>query len=573
MKILIVDDDSLDRKLLRRSLGVSEGSFHKITEVSSVTDGLEAINHQRFDVILLDYRMPEIDGIEMVIEMRSKPKLGGTAIVMISSAEDPKLALDCIEAGAQDFISKSDITQSKLDKAILHAKKRFEMEQKMHESYLTVKQMAEKDALTGLSNRYHFEETLKVTIDNGKRLESSVALLALDLDDFKNVNDTLGHEAGDEVLKEVVKRVSKCLRSNEGFARIGGDEFAIILSGIESINVVNVIAKRISDTFEESFVLNGKEVHCGVSIGAALSPLDACGAQELLKCADIAMYRAKQAGKSKVCFYEARYQEEFNRRFSIQNDIANILKHSSFKLFFQPVCSTSNRDIISFEALIRWPNNDNNYPPSEFIPIAEESGVINELGRWIIKTAIEQLREWKRLKPELTISINISPVQLLHADLADYLDKVCELASIPSHDVILEITETALFKDNDKISIMLQQLSLRGFKIALDDFGMGYSSVSHLVNYPINIVKLDKSLQSTEPNDGKRKEIFAALSLMLKRLNFTVIAEGVETEAQLKICEELDVDRVQGYLLGKPSAPEYIDSLLKSDVLDCMDAG
>ena len=202
MEILVVDDDSIDREIIRESLTLSSKGTHNITEAGSVRESLAAIENVRFDVILLDYRMPGADGIELVIEIRSKPNLGETAIVMTSGTDDNHLALDCIEAGAQDFISKEDITKGKLEKAILHARKRFEIEQRMHKSFVQVKKMAEKDPLTGLSNRYHFEETMKMMLANNNRTEHKVALLALDLDDFKNINDTMGHCAGDQLLKD-----------------------------------------------------------------------------------------------------------------------------------------------------------------------------------------------------------------------------------------------------------------------------------------------------------------------------------------------------------------------------------
>ncbi|MFC3121713.1 putative bifunctional diguanylate cyclase/phosphodiesterase [Agaribacter flavus] len=562
MQILVVDDDSIDREMLRISLDEAGKGGYDISEATSVESALALIEQQRFDVIVLDYRMPGADGIELVIEIRSKPRLGGTAIVMTSGEDDDSLALECIEAGAQDFISKEDITRGKLEKALLHAQKRFEIEQRMHQSYLQVKELAEKDPLTGLSNRYHFEESIKVVIANNQRTGASVALLALDLDDFKDINDTLGHSAGDQVLKEAVRRVSMCLRNNEGFARIGGDEFAITLSNISSISVITIVANRIKKAFNAPFMVEGREVRCGISIGAALCPADANESQGLLKCADIAMYRAKQKGKNQVCFYELHYQEEFNRRFDIQNAMRNIMEHASFRLVYQAIFSTETRAIIGFEALIRWPAAHGAYTPDEFIPIAEESRLILDLGRWIIKTAIEQVAHWKREhKKELSISINISPVQLSDPELVSYIVKVADLAKISNRDVILEITETALIKDNEKISQSLKALSDLGFRIALDDFGMGYSSVSHLLHFPIHIVKLDKSLQLADANEGKQYGLLKGLSLMLASMDFTVVAEGVETEAQLQTCAKLNIDRAQGYLLAKPSEPTDIEKL------------
>jgi len=564
MKVLIVDDDVADRRLIQRTLNKSSAFAHDVTEATSVKEGLAALDEQNFDVILLDYSMPQVDGIEMVIEMRAKPGLGETAIVMVSASEDSALALNCIEAGAQDFLPKNEISDGKLSKAILHARKRFDIEQRMHESYLAVKKMAERDALTGLSNRYHFEEILKVMLANNKRAKGSVALLALDLDDFKNVNDTLGHDVGDQVLVQAVERISACLRENEGFARLGGDEFAVILGGVEHIQDVTTIANRICDQFAAPFIMNGNEINCGVSIGAAVCPEDTTEPNELMKCADIAMYRSKQSGKGGISFYQADYQAEFYRRALIKNEIGTLLKNGEFRLFYQPYFYVDSGELAGVEALIRWPNGDPMYLPDEFIPIAEETRMIESLGEWVISEAVTQLAAWRKAHDlPLAMSINVSPVQLQNDELLPVLTDAVNKAGLVAKDIVLEITETALFKDNEKTGEALSALSQAGFKIALDDFGMGFSSISHLMNYPIDIVKLDKSMQAETSNSGKGQEILEGLSLMLRKLGFEIVAEGIETERQRELCTALALDKLQGFLLAKPMSADDFDALLR----------
>ncbi|MDO6557877.1 two-component system response regulator [Paraglaciecola chathamensis] len=565
MKVLIVDDDVVDRKVVKRTLCASSDSHHDVQEATSAAQGMSLLSSSQFDVILLDYRMPEVDGIEMVSDMRAKPDMGNTAIVMISAYDEPSLALDCIEAGAQDFLAKNEITLSKLEKAILYANKRFEIEQRMHKSYLAVKKMAEKDPLTGLSNRYHFEETLKILIASNKRVASKVALLALDLDNFKHINDTMGHAAGDKVLQQSVKRIRKCLRNNEGFARLGGDEFAIILGNITSGDEISRIANRILDSFNVAFNIDDKEVHCGVSIGVALCPDDSVNAQTLLKCADIAMYRAKQNGKNGVSFYESYYQTEFNQRFLIQNELIGVLENTSFRLLYQPLFSAKDKSLLGFEALIRWPEREPHFTPEEFIPVAEQSKLINRIGEWVITTALNQLSQWHRqFNTALTMSVNISAVQLHDSELLPYLSHTLERLSLSASSVILEITETALIKDNKKVTDILRVLSGRGFKIALDDFGMGFSSVSHLMEYPIDIVKLDKSMQTSNESSDKHQRIFKALALMLKTLDFVVVAEGIETKEQLLQCQQFNLERLQGNYLGLPLNKERSELFLAS---------
>jgi diguanylate cyclase (GGDEF)-like protein len=565
MKILIVDDDEIDTALVKNALKSSLQENYQVKVADSVKTGLAYIESETFDVILLDYHMPEVNGIEMIIDIRSRPHLGNTAIVIISSSQGTAIALECIEAGAQDFISKSDITHVKLHQAIIHSKKRFEMEQKMHESYVAVKNMAETDQLTGLYNRYFFEENLKFMTEDCKRSGLSVGMLALDIDNFKYINDSLGHHAGDILLVELVSRVKDCLRKNDGFARLGGDEFAIILANIHSVTEVHLIASRILDSVKEQFLIEGKMLNCTVSMGAAMYPNDAKNREELVKCADIAMYRAKQNGKNTLRFYESHYQKEFNRRFTIQNEISGVLKESNFRLFYQPVFCAHSDKINGVEALIRWPDTQVFYTPDEFIPIAEESRLIHTIGKWVIVKAIEDLAKWQQqFDKTFTMSINISAIQLQNNNLVKILNSEVKKHNVQPQTIILEITETALLNNNEKTLNILNSLSANKFKIALDDFGMGYSSISHLNSFPIDIVKLDKSLQSADGEAEKKKNVLEAVAIMLKLLDFIVVAEGIETKTQLAVCHTLKIDRIQGYLLGKPMPAHDLEDKLKN---------
>ncbi|MGS2721258.1 putative bifunctional diguanylate cyclase/phosphodiesterase [Paraglaciecola aestuariivivens] len=565
MNILIVDDDEIDTALVKNALASALNAEHHIEVADSVKKGIELIDSKAFDVILLDYHLPEVNGIEMIIDIRSRPHLGNTAIIVISAAQNHEIELECIEAGAQDFISKTEVSHLRLHKAIIHSKKRFELEQKMQASYLAIKTMAETDQLTGLYNRYYFNENLRFMTESCKRSGLSVGMLALDIDNFKHINDSLGHQAGDQLLIAFVARIKECLRTNDGFSRLGGDEFAITLPEIHSLDEVNNVASRILNSTHQPFVIEGNRINCSLSIGAALYPNDAKNQVELVKCADIAMYRAKQQGKNTIRFYESHYQREFNRQFVIQNTISDIVKQSNFRLFYQPIFHAHQDNIKGVEALIRWPDTQPFYTPDEFIPIAEESRLINKIGLWVINTSFKQLAYWqKTYDKSLSLSINISAVQLQDADLVDILLSEAKKYGISPKSIILEITETALLNNNEQTLIILNELSAVGFVIALDDFGMGYSSISHLHSYPIDIVKLDKSLQETEGKMEKRKGVLEAVALMLKLLDFIVIAEGIETDTQLSMCHRLKIDRIQGYLLGKPAPANEIENILEN---------
>ncbi|GLR71768.1 putative bifunctional diguanylate cyclase/phosphodiesterase [Agaribacter marinus] len=560
LKVLVVDDDLVDRKIIRRTL--TANSFDvDIIEAVSVNEGLGKLRQESFDVILLDYRMPGSDGIEMVNALRSRADLGSVAIVMMSSAESEELAVECIEAGAQDFILKSDIGKLNLQRAITHAQKRFELEHKLHQNYLNVKHLSEKDPLTGLSNRHHFNQLMSILIDGDGHTRSDVALILMDLDNFKFINDTMGHDAGDRLLIEFSKRIKAQLRRHESFARLGGDEFAIILNGIRSPEQVTMVAERIHKALKQPIFIAESELECNASIGAAMYPMQAKSKEDLVKYADVAMYTAKRAGKGMVKLYDDSMQAKFSRQYDIQVGLKKHLNDNSFNMHFQPVIDIKTGGEIGYEALLRWPDDKEIFVPDEFIPIAEKNNDIHEIGNWVIDRAIEQIADWQHQATNTNfIAINISPVQLQFPKIAQYIIQRAEYHAVKPENIVLEITETALFEQQHVIKESIETLSNYGFVISLDDFGVGYSSISHLINYPIDIVKLDKSLFTIDESEEKRLAVFEALATMLKRLDMTVVAEGIETEEHLKMCQALKIDHGQGFYFARPQSASVIES-------------
>lgn len=564
MNILIVDDDVVDRAIIKRVLKKNK-DVSSLQEACSVDEGLKATEQGGFDVILLDYRMPKVNGIEMVIKLRSRPNLGETAIVMMSSSDDEVLALSCLQAGAQDFITKSEITASKLKRSLIQAKERFELEKKVNESFCQVKKLAEKDSLTGLSNRYHFEEALKVSIANNMRFDSTVALLLLDLDHFKNVNDSYGHDVGDKLLKHVVNSIQQCLRGNELFGRLGGDEFGIIITGVNQKNGASLVAQRIIKSLENSVQIDGHIIRCGVSIGIALHPQNASTAESLTKYADIAMYKAKKQGRSQLCYFEEEMQLQFSRAYQIEIELQKAIKNQDFEMHYQPVIDTKTEKIVGVEALIRWPNHFLNSTPDEFIPIAEQSKSINEIGEWVLETVIKEISYWqKNFNRSLTMAINISAKQLSNAKFIPMIDYMLNKYDVLPESIILEFTETALLLQNEQNNLRINDLDELGCKLALDDFGTGFSSLSHLLNYPINIVKLDKSLLPNSDYEDRHLSIVKGIAAMASTIGLHIIAEGVETPYQRDLCEKLNVDEIQGYFFDKAMpAHELEDKWLK----------
>lgn len=564
LNVLLVDDDLADRKIIRRTLAQNTSDI-KVVEATSVSEGLGLLRQQKFDLVLLDYKLPGTSGIEMVQELRARPDLGSIAIIMMSASENESLAVQCIEAGAQDFIQKSDLERLNLHRAMVHAQKRFELEHKLHQNYLNVKHLAEKDPLTGLSNRHHFNELMDLHIDANAESKVDVALLLMDLDNFKYINDTLGHDAGDRLLIEFATRVKRLLRRHESFARLGGDEFAIILSGIKSTQQVRLVTQRIQQALAIPVKLGNAEAMCRASIGAAIYPVQASDKDTLIKYADIAMYKAKADGKGQMRLYDKSMSAYYSRLYDIQTGLKQHLKEASFDVFFQPVIELASNKNIGFEALIRWPETGQHFVPDEFIPIAEKNADIHAIGEWVIDRAIRQIAVWqKKHAQERFIAINISPVQLQNNAVTEFIIDRAEAYSVNPNNIVLEITETALFEQEKAIKQSIETLSEYGFLISLDDFGVGYSSITHLIEYPINIVKLDKSLFTVEHGEQKRKAVFEALAEMLKSLKMTVVAEGIETQEHLDMCRSLNIDHGQGFFLGRPANAQNIEQGLQS---------
>lgn len=560
LDVLVVDDDVADRKIVRRT--IAENAYDvNVVEATSVAEGLVELKKHSFDVILLDYKMPNCNGIEMVKTLRAKADLGSVAIVMMSASENDELAVACLEAGAQDFILKSDLQKLNLQRAIVHAQKRFELEHKLHQNYLNVKHIAEKDPLTGLSNRHHFNQLMSLIIQEDRAARVDVALILLDLDNFKFVNDSLGHDAGDRLLIEFSTRIKNLLRRHEGFARLGGDEFAIILTGIKTAEQVAQVAQRIHQALQGPIQINDNQLACNASIGAAMFPLHAKNKEQLVKFADVAMYAAKRAGKGQIRVYDQIMHREFSRQYDIQVGLKKHLEEAAFSMHFQPVVDLSSGQHIGYEALIRWPEMADGFLPDEFIPVAEKNNDIHAIGEWVIDRAIYQLALWQQTSAsEKFIAINISPVQLQSNKVTQFIIERAEYYHVKPENIVLEITETALFEQQKAIKRSIETLSSYGFKISLDDFGVGYSSISHLINYPINIVKLDKSLFKMDGSKEKRLAIFEALATMLKRLNMVVVAEGIETEEHYQLCRSLSIDHGQGFYFARPANARDIES-------------
>lgn len=420
--------------------------------------------------------------------------------------------------------------------------------------------MARTDSLSGLANRNYLNEFLEILIPTAKRKNSEFAFLFLDLDNFKTINDSLGHHIGDELLINVSDVLKKVLRPNDFIARVGGDEFVLIIQDFKSNLELTNIIKRVQEQLSKPWLIQTNPISTTCSVGIAIFPKDGQDIISLMKNADIAMYEAKKHGRNTYHFFTEELNDAVLRIINLDKEMRNALKNNNYKLFYQPKVCIETSKIIGAEALIRWIHPEKGFiAPSEFIPLAEENDFILKLGDWIINEALNQHLDWKSKGIDIAISINISAKQFLKKDFAENLIKKIEEKSIIPNKIILEITEYILIDNSNKVYSSLKKLHDFGIKISLDDFGTGYSSLSYLRKYPIDYLKIDKSfVDETYSKNGK---IFIeTIVKMGQMLNMKIVAEGVENSNQVEYLKSISCDLYQGYYFSKPlSAKDFED--------------
>ena len=415
--------------------------------------------------------------------------------------------------------------------------------------------MARHDALTDLPNRTMFRERLEYELRRIKRGDA-LAVLCLDLDHFKSVNDTLGHPVGDELLKVVAERLRRCIREPDTIARLGGDEFAIIMTGMHAPTDPVVLAKRIREAIIKPYILDGHQILADISIGISLAPIDAAEPDLLLKNADMALYGAKADGRGTYRFFEPEMDARMKARRELDMDLRKALANGEFGLHYQPLVNIQNNEITAFEALLRWNHPVRGLvPPAEFIPIAEETGLIIPLGEWVLQGACQETANWPT---NIKVAVNLSPVQLNSRNFTEVVVNALASSGMSANRLQLEITETVLLQNTFNTLATLQKLRALGVQIALDDFGTGYSSLSYLRSFPFDKIKIDRSFIQDLMSGTEPLAIVHAIAGLAKSLNMISTAEGVETKQQLEALQALGCVEMQGYLFSQARPPAEI---------------
>ncbi len=540
--VILADDDPSIRLMVRHVL---ESEEFDIVEASDGLEAIKAVEKYHPALILLDAVMPGIDGFTTCQQIKEK---GHTDIpvMMITGLDDDASVERAYEVGAIDFITKP-IKWAVLKHRVKSVVAKVVAERK-------VELLAYRDSLTDLPNRLLFADRLEQAIIRAVRTRKSMALMLIDIDDFKLVNDTFGHEAGDKLIQAIGKLIYRSLRRADTIARLGGDEFAVIVEGIESADDAVSIADNLTTVLEHNVRLDDQETYTSASIGIAVFPEDGKDGRQLLKNADTAMFRAKESGRHCFQFYKPEMSVTAMERLELENSLRAAFESDEFLIYYQPVIDLAKNEIYCVEALLRWQHPEKGMiKPEDFFSVIEDSGLIVALGEWVIKAVCSQIRAWQDagLENQL-VSINLAARQFRDQDIVSVFVQAMEEAGITGKSLSVEITERTLIDNMGEVESTLNKLRDLGIGVSLDDFGTGYSSLAYLKEFPVDMVKIDQAFVEGIPDNEEDCAIVSAIAGLTRGLKLKLHAEGVENPRQLEVLRELGCQYAQGYYWCKP---------------------
>jgi diguanylate cyclase (GGDEF)-like protein len=568
--VLIIDDDEPIRDLLIAILGNS----YSCSSVASAEEALTKLSEEAFDLVISDIDMEGMSGKELIPKLHSISP--GTVVVMISGNQDIETAIEAMRVGAFDYITKPlDIrhvdaaVQRALDhRSLIREKEQYreQLELLLEERTAEVDFLAYYDTITQLPNRALFEDRLAQAIAMAKSSDQTLGVLFIALDQFKKVNDTLGHGPGDILLREFAERLKSCIAQTDTIARFGSDEFALLRTQIEGADDVIETIGSLSQVLKFGFELDGQELFATASVGISLFPFDGNDGQTLLKNAGAALYKAKRSGGANYQFYTADIHDRASRRLSLETTLRRAVQNREFLLHYQPKVSVDSLEITGVEALIRWHHPQLGLiSPAEFIPLAEDTGLIIPIGQWVLKEACLQNKRWQSQGfARIRMAVNISARQLHDQAFADTVITALREANLEPEYLELELTESSIMQNAELAANVFSRLKSMGIYCSIDDFGTGFSSLASLKRLPINALKIDKSFVSEAPSEPDDAALVLAIITLAHNLRLKVIAEGVETEEQLRLLHLLRCDEIQGGLFSKPLPADALESLLDS---------
>ncbi|MGH8610540.1 MAG: GGDEF/EAL domain-containing response regulator [Gammaproteobacteria bacterium] len=561
--IMLIDDEPLTLEVVQTFL--EEAGYTRFVTTDEPRQAIELLASRRPDIVLLDLMMPEVSGFDILSRMRADTEMKYTPVIVLTSANDAATKLKALELGATDFLSKP------VDPSELTLRLRNALAFKAYQDRL-----ANYDDLTGLPNRRMFLARLDWAIRRATRHRSICALLHVDLDRFRQINDSFGHRVGDSLLRAVAQRLEDSVRDSDAvgcfadeayrssLSRIGGDEFTVLVSEIGQAENASLVARRISAALAKPFLAEERDLFLTASIGIAAYPGDGVEPDSLLQHAEVAMHYSKSHGGNSYEFYSKEINARASERLTLENQLRRALEREELLLHYQPKVDVGGGHIVGAEALVRWQHPELGLvSPAQFVPLAEESGLIVPIGEWVLREACKECKAWQHWGPRpLGIAVNVSSVPFKKGGLLQVLRSALETSGLEASQLVIELTESVLMESAAANIRMLQELKAVGVRLAIDDFGTGYSSLSYLKRFPLDELKIDRSFMSDIPSDRDNAAIASAIIAMAHTLGLKVVAEGIETGDQLEFLKAKLCDEFQGYLFSRPLPKEELKRLL-----------